>query len=230
MIHTYNVTTQITSAKVDLERLQDEINNSSITPSMVLLKLEENIITIEFDSILSASEITSLDALLLSHSGEPYPEESLPQEVKVVEEISAPPFAAKTLSTGQKLFKRIHGTFQTIPANSTANIELIVPYNQAKINALEILGASHGDTSNFNVYDNAAGTVTSTLAATGYTAIPNFKLNQFGYNVCMRAGFHMEESQYDADVILGMKLQLEYTNNTNEEVVIGANFILHELV
>lgn len=154
----------------------------------------------------------------------------VPAEVEIKKQAEGTPFASKTLPDGRKLFKRVHGVFKTIAAGATDTIELIVPYTQAKINALEILGACHGDTANFNVYDNEAGIITSMSASTGYTAIPNAKLNQFGFNVCMRKDFHKEESQYDADVIQGMRLELEITNSKDEEVLIGANFILHELV
>lgn len=130
------------------------------------------------------------------------------------------PFASKVLPDGKKLFKRVHGVSSTIAANSSDSIEIIVPYAQCKITSIEILGSIHGDTCDFNVYDNAAGTVST---------VPNLKLNQFGFNVYMAEKYHKEESSYDADLIQGMKLEVVFTNSTNEASLIGVNFILHEL-
>lgn len=221
MNYNRSVINDISSNKVDLTRLRDEILNSTISPQLDNLRLNGDDLIISYTSNLTAEEIVVQDSILSAHSGEPYPEETAPQQVSVVEEIAPPPFANKALSTGQKLFKRIHGVQSTISANSTGTIQLTVPYTQAKINGLEIIGSSPGDTGNFNVYDNAAGTIST---------IPNYKLNQFGFNVCMRPEFHKEESKYDADVILGMVLELEFTNNQNTDQLIGVNFILHELV
>jgi hypothetical protein len=131
------------------------------------------------------------------------------------------PFADKILPNGQKLFKRVHGVQATVPANTTQSISFTVPYLQAKINGLQVMGASLGDTANFKVYDNALGTI---------SGVPDLMLNQFGFNVCLTKDFHVEESQYDADVIQGMKLELEFTNSTASSVTIGTNFIIHEVV
>lgn len=219
--YTYSIINDTLNSKVNLTDLQTEINGSNIVETLQTLSTEEDILAVEFNDTLSEADEATLVALISSHEGLPTSEEITPQEVKIVEEVASAPFASKQLATGQKLFKRVHGLFETIPANSAGTVRFTVPYMQAKINALEIIGASLGDHANFNVYDNAEGTIST---------IPSFKLNQFGFNVCMRPEFHKEESQYDADVIQGMVLELEFTNNTNSPSLIGANFILHELV
>lgn len=127
------------------------------------------------------------------------------------------PFATKNLEDGKKIFKRVHGVQQTL-TTSNETIEFIVPYTQAKITGLEIIGANIGDVADFNVYDNAAGTISGT---------PNLKLNQFGFNVNISKDFHKETSKYDADLIQGMKLEVDYTGTINQLVCI--NFILHEV-
>ena len=126
-------------------------------------------------------------------------------------------FSDKRLTDGKKLFKRVHGVKKTLATNEDT-IEFIVPYTMSKISGIEILGADHGDTANFNVYDNAAGTIST---------IPNYKLNQFGFDVCLAKDFHKETSSYDADLILGMKLEVGVTSTAGK--VIGVNFILHEV-
>lgn len=155
--------------------------------------------------------------------------EDNPSEVEIKKQSESAPFASKTLPDGRKLFKRVHGKFEIIPANGQGTIEFELPYESAKVNGLELIGGSKGDQADFNVYDNALGVITSTLAATGYTAIPGFKLNQFGFDVCVAPGYHEEISQYDADLIQGMKLEVLYKNSSNEDALIGINFIIHEV-
>lgn len=219
-IYTFSISSDITSGILNNSKLMTDIVSSSITASPLSVSTRGDEIEISFSSELSSSEQATLLTLLNAHDGTPESEVLPPAEVKIVEEVASAPFASKTLSNGQKLFKRVHGVYKTVSANSSGTVRFTVPYLQAKINGLEIVGANHGDTANFNVYDNAAGTVST---------IPNYKLNQFGFNVCLKPVFHKEESQYDADVIQGMVLELEFTNSQNSETLIGANFILHEL-
>jgi len=62
------------------------------------------------------------------------------------------------------------------------------------------------------------------------STIPNYMLNQFGFNVEMPDGFYKDESSYDADLIQNMKIELTYFNNGENEKHIGVNFTLHEIV
>lgn len=141
---------------------------------------------------------------------------SYPSYVGVSEQ---PPFAVKTFN-GKKLYKRVHGVKQTVAVGQTVDIFLVVPYDQCKITAVDIVGGKLGDTCDFEVYDTPTGTLST---------IPNLMLNQFGFNVNVAPGFYREESSYDADLIKDMKLEVRYTNNGVASVEIGVNFVLHEL-
>jgi hypothetical protein len=130
-------------------------------------------------------------------------------------------FAQKTTTEGKKLFRRKHGTKKSIAANSTDTLEVVVPYTQAKINKAEIMGCSVGDLVDLKVYDNASGTI---------SGVPNYMLNQFGFGVVMPDGMYIDESNYDADLIQGMKIEITYTNNTSSAKEVGLNITLHQLV
>ena len=117
------------------------------------------------------------------------------------------------------LFFRGKGVKQVIPANSTANIIYTIPYAKGKINGLEIFYGNNGDTCNFKVLDDTSGT---------YTTVPNYLLNQFGFDWNIDSNGVKEILPYDADILLGMQLVVEYTNNSNSDTEIGVNFYIHE--
>ncbi len=118
-----------------------------------------------------------------------------------------------------QLFFRGHGVTQTVTANSTQNIIFTLPYPKAKLNGIEILYGKKGDTCSFKVLDTTTGT---------YTTIPNYLLNQFGYNWNVEENAQKEILPYDADIFQGMQLVVEYTNNSNTDNLIGINFYIHE--
>lgn len=140
------------------------------------------------------------------------------------------PFADKTLPEGNKLFRRKHGTLKNIPANSTEAIQITIPYTMAKFNKAEIINGSPGDVVNLKVYDNEFGTIQQTMGVPAQAITPNLFLNQFGFNVAVCKDYYEDESNYDADVIQGMIIEVEYTNNSASEVLIGVNITLHEIV
>ena len=140
---------------------------------------------------------------------------------EIPKDIENLPFTSKILPNGQKLFKRVHGVSSSVSGNSTENIEFIVPYTQCKVTAVELIGAEIGDSCNFYIYDNALGTI---------SGFPNVRLNQFGFNLYLAKDYYREESSYDADLIQGLKLQVEFTNSSSNQKFIGVNFILHEVV
>ena len=218
--YNYNISADTSNSMLNSQTLEESIQESSIVPIIQRIDTNGDVMSLVFDINLSTEEQTTLTNIVNSHDGSPTPEETAPAEVKIIEEVESPPFAAKVLSTGHKLFKRVHGVQTTVTANSSGSLELVVPYVQCKITGIEIIGAEVGDTSNFNVYDNAAGTIST---------IPNLKLNQFGFNVNMAKTYHREESAYDADLIQGMKLEVEFTNSENINKLVCVNFILHEL-
>lgn len=130
------------------------------------------------------------------------------------------PFADKKIGS-KKLFRRKHGISSTIAASSSGEIAFSVPYAQAKITKAEIMGCELGDTVDFTIHDDASGT---------YTTVPNYQLNQFGFDVQLGNGSYMDESQYDADLYIGMVIKITYQNNGVSSKDIGVNITLHEVV
>lgn len=131
-----------------------------------------------------------------------------------------PAFAAKSLSDGKKIYKRVHGV-KALVQNDPVNIELVVPYDSCKITGVELIAGVHGDKVNFKVYDTPTGTI---------SGIPNQLLNQFGFDVYVAKDLHREISNYDADLIKDMKLVVEY--DAKDELLprdVYVNFILHEV-
>lgn len=129
------------------------------------------------------------------------------------------PFAEKKIGD-YKVYKRVHGVKQSIGIGQTVAITFVVPYDMCKITEIQIVNGKLGDTCDFEVYDTPTGTIS------GY---PNIMLNQFGFDVNIAEKFHREHSNYDADLIKDMMLEVHYTNNTGIALEIGVNFVLHEL-
>lgn len=128
-------------------------------------------------------------------------------------------FARKRID-GKNLYKRVHGVGKEIAANADDTIEFIIPYNQVKITGVEIIGADIGDYCTFEVYDNSAGTIST---------VPNLLLNTFGFNVYPASDYYEHKSEYAADMILGMKIKIQFHNSVGVNKFVGVNFILNEL-
>lgn len=142
--------------------------------------------------------------------------------------LNVSPFANKSIPEGN-LFKRVHGVNATIPANTTQNIDFIVPYNVCKFNGAEIFGTDLGDTVSFSVLDTFNNDISGLDPATFGN---NFKLNQFGHMVEMppkEVGKYANTSNYDADLFVNMVVRCTYTNNTANSKYIGMNVELHEV-
>jgi len=138
---------------------------------------------------------------------------------------SREPFATKTLKDGSKLFRRKHGVFDTIPANSEKSIIFTAPYAKAKINKLEIIDANARDQIDMRVKSPVDPT---TAAAYGFP--PDISLNQFGFNVVVSDLLYSDKSDYDAEVYAGMQIEVVYKNRTNAAKEVGFNLIYHEVV
>lgn len=134
--------------------------------------------------------------------------------------INQPPFSQKSTGEG-KLFRRKHGAYATVNANSSGVIYIVVPYTRCMINKVEITNCNHGDQVDFKVYDTETGTIST---------VPNLMLNQFGFNVEMCEGIYIDESNYNASLIQGMKVEVTYKNNSGSSRRVGVNFTLHEVV
>jgi hypothetical protein len=131
------------------------------------------------------------------------------------------PFQPKKLIDGQKLFRRKHGFVSSeIAVGQTGTIDLVVPYNTAKINEVEITNGREGVSIDLKVYDTPTGTIST---------VPNYMLNQFGFNVELPHGFYRDISDYDADVIKDMKIEITIKNNSNEPLALRGNIVWHEL-
>jgi hypothetical protein len=123
------------------------------------------------------------------------------------------PFASKTLPNGKKLYKREHG-IQAAVAVGTTDVLFTIPYPWVKLIGIEILYGTTLDTCNLMILDSTTGT---------YTTIPNYKLNQFGFNVNVEPDSYSEESAYDADLYVGMQIKVEYTTTTAKTIAINFN-------
>lgn len=130
-------------------------------------------------------------------------------------------FAEKTLPTGKKLFRRAHGVQHTLVANSDNIVEFIVPYAWCKITTMEVVGLSEITKADLCIMDTPTGT---------YSTIPNYKLNQFGFNVNISKNYYRDHSEYDADLYAGMVVKVVLKNNTSNTETVGINFTLHEVV
>lgn len=133
-----------------------------------------------------------------------------------------PPFGSKKLPNGQSLFRRIHGLKLDLDGTLTSQkVTFTVPYVSAKITSTEIISAVEGDQIDFKVLDTAAGTVTT---------VPNYPLNQFGFGVYPSAGRYEQKSEYDADLFLGLQLEITLTPCDTVARSVYFNLVLHEVV
>lgn len=221
MIHIYSVLTQILSAKISLDRLQEEIGVSSITPTIVSVGLESNIVTINFQSALSSTEVDTLTALVLNHSGDPIVETTAPSNVLTM------PFASNLLGTGETIHKRVTGVSNTVLAGTTGFIDFTVPYVRSKLKGAKIINTAVGDYLDFVVLD------TDTNYYSGYDPLiygANLQIDKFGYNVYTPNNYLDDTADYAGDIYQGMIIRCVYTNSTPSDKIIYMNVDLHEVV
>lgn len=131
------------------------------------------------------------------------------------------PFREKILEDGKKTFTRVHGISASVQGASD-NIDFVIPYTNCKITGMEVIGGVLGDVVNFKVLDTPTGTIST---------IPNYELNQFGFNVAVSSGFYKYVSEYPADLIQNMKIRLEY--DAKDELLprtVYINLFLHQIV
>ena len=132
------------------------------------------------------------------------------------------PFSEKVLANGKKLFRRKHGMRLICTKEASTNFDFVVPYSLAKIDQIEIVDGQSGDCVDFKVYDTPTGTIST---------VPNYMLNQFGFDVELPSGFYHDKSNYDADVIQDMKIQVVYKNkDLIDDISVGINIVYHQLV
>lgn len=139
-----------------------------------------------------------------------------------IEDFKLPsPFANKKYKN-KNLFRRKHGFFSDEIAPQTSGVvSLVVPYDLCKINTLEIVNCSKDINLDFKVYDTPIGSI---------SGVENYMLNQFGYNVEMpESGMYRDVSEYDADLIKSMKIEITINNESNETYKCRGNIVYHEV-
>jgi len=141
---------------------------------------------------------------------------------KEKEDISNSPFKDKKVCNDHRLFKRLHGSdFIPLIAGATEILELTIGYAWAKIEAMEVIGAGKQHTCNLIIVDTDTG---------AFSGVPDAVLNQFCFDAAVAENFHRFASKYDADLYLGMGVQLEITNHSTIDSVIALNLELNEVV
>lgn len=188
-------------------QLSTEIAAAGITTAIDHIDVHSGNTEIFFVSDLSLKDQINLNRVVADH-GSP----SMTAKTS--------PFAAKVLPNGKRIFTRIHGISGAVQ-NSPDTIDFTVPYTSCKITGIEITNGKIGDTANFKVVDTAQGS---------YSGVPNYVLNQFGFDVNISEKEYKYKSDYDADLYGGMKLRIEY--DPVDEILprtIYINFILHEI-
>lgn len=70
--YSYSVLDDFPNQSVDLEQLENEINDSSITAELVSSTVHDATCTIVFDAVLSGAEETTLDGIVAAHTGVGY--------------------------------------------------------------------------------------------------------------------------------------------------------------
>ena len=198
---------ELESFQKDLNLLNDLLNDSI------------NIIMI--DSSNQDQEITQNDAI----------EFLLSSKVIVSDMPSIYPFAKKQLPDGKKLFRRKHGVRQPVNVGQSSSFDMIVPYNNCKIDKIEIVnGSDRVDEVEFSVYDTPEGLIQLSMGVSPENIIPSKKLNQFGFTVNVAKDYYEDKSNYDADLIKDMKISITVKNNSESVRTYGVNFVLHEIV
>lgn len=140
---------------------------------------------------------------------------NLDQSVKV---IGQPAFADKKTADGKSLYVRDKGMEFTVSVGANNNKQCNIDYPTVKFNGIEIIGGEVGDKVDLKVLDTPTGTIST---------LPNYLLNQFGFNVNVSPGYYHRESKYDADLIQNMKIVVDYESVSAKTVYI--NFIIHEV-
>ncbi len=132
------------------------------------------------------------------------------------------PFESKIDERGNKLFKRVHGSddYVDIEGGKTKTIEIEVAYPWAKIQGLELVGQGKYHSIDVLVIDDELGT---------YSNKPNQVINQFAFNVNISPEYYKRESSYDADLFMGMRVQIVVTNGSDTASKVAANLDFNEV-
>jgi hypothetical protein len=132
-----------------------------------------------------------------------------------------PPFAMKYLSTGEALFKRVHGMGELIlDAGEIGDFEFQVPYPWCKLEGIQIMDQADKCQAELFIEDSDEGI---------YSGYSRYELNQFGFDVEIPKENFEKKSSYDSDLFFGMYVVLQITNTSNQTQTIRANVELDEV-
>lgn len=204
-----------TKSPCDLGSMISQIqHDSAITIALDLANtsLLGNQLTIAFLSDMA--DWTQVDADVASNTGAPLA--SPPQAIAVSSLPAAPAFATNALGS-KALYVAMTGTQATLVTGDNT-ILFTVPYAQAQISGLDLVGCEALDTASLYVLDSTTGT---------YSGTPNAVLNQFGYTVNMPAGSYSYRAPYTANLYENMQIKVVYNSISNK--TIGINFDLNQV-
>jgi hypothetical protein len=204
-----------TMALIAVDRLTQEIQTSSIVTALDHINALGSAVDTFFKADLSATDKTTLDAVVAAHTGVPLPSNQV-QNVSVQSTPLPSPFAAKTVGA-KKLYKRVSGVKQGVLVGDNT-ILFTIPYAWAKLTGLELIAGENLDTACLYILDSTTGT---------YTGVPNYQLNQFGFTVNVSKDYYAHRSEFDADLYINMQIKVVYNSLTPKNV--GINFILNEV-
>jgi len=237
MNYIYNIILDIESSKVNLQRLKSEIENSSISSN--LDRIDGNIVEIDiyFTNPLSANEKTLLDGIVESHSGDPIPEESVPQQVSIAQ--------TKPFSDAQGFRARFQGFSGTVTAGEEGYVDYIIE-EERFINGVRILLKNHmfGDSLRLQVVDTNftyAGDLYPSTPAEAGVPVPEetpwsavmpdgVLLDEFGSSWYVADDIQCQPdviTPYPARLLTGMTLRVLYTSTGDTNVNININAYLH---
>jgi len=130
------------------------------------------------------------------------------------------PFPNRALPDGRSIFRRKHGLRDTVLSSSNKTILFVVPYDECRIDKIEIINCTNKDFYNIKVYDTPTGLISGT---------PDKMLSQFAYNANLSDSYYVDSSNYDATIFKDMTIEIDYFNNDIFSKEIGVNYNLHEI-
>lgn len=131
-----------------------------------------------------------------------------------------PPYGSKTIvinGVTKSLFARFTGLQYSL-STGTNTLNYTATYPWSKLLGVEAVGCELLDTVDFKVYDTASGT---------YSGHANALLNQFSYTLNLPKDYYLRMAQFDADLYVGMVIQMTYNSISNKTV--GINLLLNEV-
>lgn len=134
--------------------------------------------------------------------------------------MSLPTFTSKYTADG-KLTRRKQGYSFTASAGATTSFEILVPYVKCKMDAVEVINCDIGDSANFKVLDDDLGSI---------SGVAKQVLNQYAIGVNLCQDFYRDESKYQADLLGGLYILVEYTETKGLDKTIYLNLDFHEVI